>query len=594
MKSTMRAIALMTSVAFKADPLAALLLCISVPAAYLGPTFGALAARALVDAGAGGNVNGAIAAGALATVAIISIVGAFILNVYLVHALGKKIDALVEKRVAHQLANLPGIEHYDRADYQDQVKLLRDQSDYLGSGLNALIRLLAQILQIGAVSYLLATQSPWLLLLPLLSLPALLASGVSTSILRRAQESTAQHDRLLHRIVGTTTELPAARETRLFAIGPYLRDHRRAISSKIDSIRGRALKRSLAVRFAADLVFSIGYVAAVALVIVRALNGDLTPGDVALTIILGAQTQGFIAGLVSGVTFIAAVHIVARRLVWLDGYVAEQSVKGIQEPAPSKVHDGIRFERVSFRYPTSSRWAINDLTLMLPAGKVVAVVGENGAGKSTLVKLLLRLYEPTEGTITVDNTPLAQLDAKDWREHTTGAFQDYSRLEFLAGESIGLGNLHRLGDSDMIWAAAKGVGADAFLETWPRGLDTQLGSSWPDGVDLSGGQWQRLALARARTRSRPLLVVMDEPTSAIDAHTEHAVFQEVAAAARRAGRAGGVTVLVTHRFSTVRMADLIIVLDNGKLIEQGSHEELLASNGLYSELFTLQAQPYIT
>jgi ATP-binding cassette subfamily B protein len=233
------------------------------------------------------------------------------------------------------------------------------------------------------------------------------------------------------------------------------------------------------------------------------------------------------------------------------------------------------------------------VSLTLPAGAVVAIVGENGAGKTTLVKLLAKMYEPSSGGIFVDGAPLARMPADVWRGRLSGAFQDFFRFEFQARQSIGLGDVIRIDDEPAVVAAVGRAGADDVIVHLKAGLDTQLGATWPDGVDLSFGQWQKMALARGFMRDRPLLLVLDEPTAALDAETEHALFERYAASARdRDGRRDSITILVSHRFSTVRMADLIVVLDGSRLAEVGSHEELMARRGQYSELYNIQAAAY--
>jgi ATP-binding cassette subfamily B protein len=245
---------------------------------------------------------------------------------------------------------------------------------------------------------------------------------------------------------------------------------------------------------------------------------------------------------------------------------------------------------------------LEDVSLTLPAGAVVAIVGENGAGKSTLVKLLGKLYEPTSGTIFVDERPLSRLPADRWRERLAGAFQDFYRFEFRARETVGLGDVARIGDERAAATAVERAGAVEDVARLPAGLQSQLGATWPDGVDLSFGQWQKLALARGFMRDDPLLLVLDEPTAALDAETEHALFERYAAAARDplgdgirfgAGAAEGrITILVSHRFSTVRMADLIVVLDGARVAQVGTHDDLLARGGQYAELYGIQAAAY--
>jgi ATP-binding cassette subfamily B protein len=281
----------------------------------------------------------------------------------------------------------------------------------------------------------------------------------------------------------------------------------------------------------------------------------------------------------------------SRRLAWLEDYAASIAASG-DLPVPAALQRGIRVDHVSFSYPGTSRVVLEDVSLNLPAGAVVAIVGENGAGKTTLVKLLAKMYEPSSGSIFLDDTPLARVSAVDWRARLAGAFQDFFRFEFLARHTVGLGDVPRLEDQPAITAAVNRAGAQDVIARLTVGLDTQLGPTWPGGAELSFGQWQKLALARGFMRDEPLLLVLDEPTAALDAETEHALFEQYAAAAKGVARNGRITVLVSHRFSTVRMADLIVVLDGHKLVEVGSHEELMAKNGPYAELYRIQAAAY--
>jgi ATP-binding cassette subfamily B protein len=259
---------------------------------------------------------------------------------------------------------------------------------------------------------------------------------------------------------------------------------------------------------------------------------------------------------------------------------------------PAPLRRGISLRGVSFRYPGTDVDVLHDVDLDLPAGTSVAIVGENGAGKTTLVKLLCRFYAPTSGTITVDGVDLETIGVDEWRARLAGGFQDFARLEFLLRESVGVGDLPRIDDGDSVAAAlARTEGADIAARL-DDGLESQLGRQF-GGTELSTGQWQKVAVARAVMREAPTLLVLDEPSSGLDARAEHALLERYTDAARAvAATTGAVTILVSHRFSTVRSADLIVVLDAGRVVEQGTHEELMAMGGVYAGLYSVQARAY--
>ncbi|MEN3356545.1 MAG: ATP-binding cassette, subfamily bacterial, partial [Mycobacteriales bacterium] len=318
-------------------------------------------------------------------------------------------------------------------------------------------------------------------------------------------------------------------------------------------------------------------------------------GSVLLVLAAGSRLSAYIGATVGEIGFLRGIWMDgSRRLAWLEDYAAEL-VAAADQPVPARLTTGITLEHVSFAYPGTGRLVLDDVSLRLPAGAVVAVVGENGAGKSTLIKLLCKLYEPVSGRILVDGVDLARLPAPEWRGRLAGAFQDFFRFEFAARQSVGLGDVDRLDDEAAVLAAVGRAGADDVLAKLAAGLDTQLGPTWPGGVEVSFGQWQKLALARGLMRDHPLLLVLDEPTAALDAETEQALFQRYAAAVHAQGPAGAdgrISILVSHRFSTVRMADLIVVLDGSRVVETGSHDELMALGGSYAELYRIQAAAY--
>jgi ATP-binding cassette subfamily B protein len=334
-------------------------------------------------------------------------------------------------------------------------------------------------------------------------------------------------------------------------------------------------------------VFSAAYVGAVIFVALRR-----SPGDVLLVLAAGSRLSAYIGATVGEIGFLRGIWMDgSRRLAWLEDYAAAL-VSTADRPAPDVLRRGITFDHVSFAYPGTTRLVLDDVTLTLPAGATVAIVGENGAGKTTLVKLLSKMYEPSSGTISVDDTPLSRIRADEWRTRLAGAFQDFFRFEFHARHSVGVGDAPRMDDEAAVLTAVERAGAADVVARLAAGLDTQLGPTWPGGVDVSFGQWQKLALARGFMRDRPLVLVLDEPTAALDAETEHALFERYAAAARSDNRDGRITVLVSHRFSTVRMADSIVVLDGARVAEAGTHDELISRGGPYAQLYGIQASAY--
>jgi ATP-binding cassette subfamily B protein len=295
-------------------------------------------------------------------------------------------------------------------------------------------------------------------------------------------------------------------------------------------------------------------------------------------------------------TLFAVSHTMSGRsvvepLLWLRDYAATARTTGRRTP-PASLRTGITLDRVGFTYPGTERPALDDISCHLPAGTVVAVVGEYGSGKTTLVKLLTKLYPPHQGRIEVDGHDLADLATTGWQARTSAAFQDFGRFHIHLGETVGIGDLTHLHDTGRITDAIHAADAQPLVDRLPDGLDTQLGRQF-DGVELSEGQWQRTALARASMRTDPLLFVLDEPTASLDAPSEHHIFQRYLLRARElATRTGAITVIVSHRFSTVTGADHILVLHQGRLVERGTHHELLAADGRYANLYNLQATAY--
>jgi ATP-binding cassette subfamily B protein len=313
---------------------------------------------------------------------------------------------------------------------------------------------------------------------------------------------------------------------------------------------------------------------------------------VILVLMAGSRLSQYVGATVGEIGFLRGIWLdSSRRLAWLEDYAAAADARA-DFPVPERLTTGIHFDHVSFRYPGTERLVLDDVTLDLPAGAVVAIVGENGAGKTTLVKLVCRMYAPTSGHIDIDGLDLAGFAAEEWRARLAGAFQDFFRFELRAHDTVGLGDVDRLEERAVVETAVGRAGAGDVIDRLALGLDTQLGPTWEEGVEVSFGQWQKLALARGFMRDDPLVLVLDEPTAALDAETEHALFERYASASRGATEKGRVTLLVSHRFSTVRMADLIVVMDGARVVEVGSHAQLMARGGTYSELYRIQAAAF--
>jgi len=428
---------------------------------------------------------------------------------------------------------------------------------------------------------------PALALLAAFALPTVLTSTWRPGVERATEERGTSANRLARHLFDVATTAPAGKEVRVTRIGARLVAERRAAWERWYGPVARARGRSAVWHALAWALFGAAYVGAVVFV---ASVLAASPGDVLLVLAAGSRLSAYIGGTVGEIGFLRGIWLEgSRRLAWLEDYAASQS-QGADAPVPERLGEGIRFEGVSFAYPGTERLVLDDVDLRLAPGSVVAIVGENGAGKTTLVKLLCRLYQPTRGRILVDEVELARMPVDAWRSRLSGAFQDFFRFEFRLRETVGVGDLPRLDDGSAVTAAIDRAGASDVVQQLGAGLETQLGPTWPEGVELSFGQWQKLALARGFMRDGPLVLVLDEPTAALDAETEHALFERYAAAAR--GSDDRITILVSHRFSTVRMADFIVVLHGSRVVESGTHEALMAKGGHYAELYRIQAAAY--
>jgi len=433
---------------------------------------------------------------------------------------------------------------------------------------------------------LLLSFSPWaVLLLVLAGLPSFAVETAFSGEAFRLFKWQSQETRQRAYLEMLMAREDYVKEVKLFNLGPLLLDRFNTIFHKLyKQDRDLTLRRSFW-GFAMGLLGTVALYGAYLWVVYETVQGGLTLGDMTMYLMVFKQGQAAVTASLTAIGFMYEDNLYVSNLYeFLDEPVEPDTGTATQGVKPG---DGVRFEGVKYRYPGADGWALEGIDLHLKPGEKLALVGENGSGKTTLIKLLTRLYEPTEGQILLDGTPLNEWDLDTLRERVGVIFQDFVRYQFLVGENIGAGDVEHFEDEER-WktAAEKGL-AEEFIPELPLGYQTQLGRWFKDGRELSGGQWQKVALSRAFMRQKSDIVVLDEPTSAIDAEAETKIFEHF-----RDATADQMAILISHRFSTVRIADTIVVLQNGKIIEKGSHEELVALGGRYAQLFEMQAAGY--
>ena len=556
---------------------------------------GALALRAVVDATVDGSAVAAVVSATLAALAFGTSAALTDLSWIMPAWVADRVAMLdLHPQVYRDIASIEGIEHLERTDYLDRITVVRNAGWVVSTSLWQTVAAGFAILRLVVALLLLATVSPVLLgMLPFACVP-LWCDERGKRVVAVAETASAEEYRLQQHLFELATSAAGGKEIRVANAGEEIAFRQAAAWDRVARRRVRARARAALWKLTGWVLFAAAFVTSLVVVVVGAARGQGSSGDVVLAVTVAMGLRQNVQQAVGSSADVLGARRVIDPFLWLREFAATERARAARTvPSPDRLRDGIAFDHVSFRYPGTNRLALDDVSLRIPAGTVVAVVGEYGSGKSTLVKLLGKFYRPDTGAILVDGADLSDLDTEGWRLRCSAAFQDFARFQTVFAEGVGLGDLPAVDDRGRVAEAVSTADASTLVAKLPQGLDTQLGREL-GGVDLSEGQWQRVALARAVMRPEPLLFLLDEPTASLDAPSEHLIFQRHLARARTlAARTGAVTVIVSHRFSTVTGADLILVLHEGRIVECGTHDQLSAlEGGRYAELYGIQAAAY--
>lgn len=511
--------------------------------------------------------------------------------------LGARLGTDVNVQILDKALRLD-LSFFEDAEFYDKLtRARREASSRPVALLTESFSLVQNVVTLLGYAVMLAHFSAWIVLgLLLATLPATLSEMRYSKIAFRIRNWRSPESRKLLYLEYVLANDEHVKEVKLFGIGPHLLDRYRALAeSFFEEDKKLAIRRAL-LTHAFSLIGTLAFYATYAVMAVAAALSRITLGNLTLYVVSLRQGQQAFQSVLSGIGNLYEHNLYMSNLF---SYLelaranelaqAERTTRARASLAASvsSAERGLRFENVGFRYPRKESWALRHIDLAIAPGESIALVGENGAGKTTFVKLLAGLYPPTEGRIVLDGRDLSSWDPDQLRRRFGVLFQDFNKYQLKLRENIGLGSVDHLTDEPRIERAAERGGASELLQTLPGGLDAALGHWFEKGSELSGGQWQKVALARAFMREEADILVLDEPTAALDAESEHAVFERFRELAK-----GRTTIVISHRFPTVRMAKEILVLEHGQIIEQGSHEQLLARDGKYARMFKLQAQGY--
>lgn len=520
--------------------------------------------------------------------------GLFLLSTALNHA-RRLIQQLIQLQLANRIrgeiirkALTLDLSFFEHPEFYDRLQNARRESGYKPVDLiTDTFQIIQNTITLISFAVLLLRFSPWLVIVLLAtSIPAFIAETRYSEEGFRLLTRRAPESRRINYLARLLTEDSAAKEIKLFNLGETLLARYMNLFEKFfREDKSLALRRAV-VGFGLGIIATLGFYGSYAWIVWHTVQGKISLGDMTLYLTIFRQGQSTFQSILSAVGAIYENNLFMANFFDFLGLKPQLGAAARHQALPAPLRQGIEFRGVGFHYPDSEDWALRDIHLILRPGEKIALVGPNGAGKTTLIKLLTRLYDPTEGTLLIDGVDIRDLDPLDLRQRIGVIFQDFVRYHLPATENIGFGQIEALDRTERIVESARKSGAHPIIESLPEGYQTMLGRWFHGGHELSVGQWQKIALARAFMREAEILV-LDEPTASLDAETEYEIFRNFQKLTD-----GKMAILISHRFSTVRMADRIVVIQEGRIAEVGSHEELLRREGIYAHLFSMQAEGY--
>jgi len=503
------------------------------------------------------------------------------------HTLKAHYNLELNSRIIRKSLSLD-LSHFENAEFYDRLQNVRREADFRAARIvNAGFDVLQSVIKLASYAVLLVRFSPWIaIILFFATIPSFLAQSHYSQLSFRLLNWRAPETRKQYYYEWLLTNADSVKEIKVLGLGALLFERYLTLFWKFLREDQTVAQQQSFTAFAWGLLSTGSYYFSYAWILLRAVAHAITLGDMTLYVSICRSTKTGFEELFDSIRNLYEQGLFINNLFTFLAFETKMTQVAMPKVVPQRVQQGIEFKHVCFKYPGLNTYALRDINLTIQPGEKLALVGANGAGKTTLVKLLTRLYDPTDGQVLLDGVDLREYDQLELRQRFGIIFQDFVRYNLAVTDNIGFGRIDALADLPRIVGASERSGAHTMIEKLPQGYDTQLGSKFEDGRELSGGEWQKVALARAFIRDSEVLVC-DEPSTALDAENEAAVFARF-----RELTQGKIAVLISHRFSTVRMADRIAVIEGGTIGELGAHKELLALGGTYARLFTLQAEGY--